>query len=242
MVYEPRSYRKTAAPEGLVCFEVVHKETDLLICAAKDLSPQAHAAILSARDEIETYIASHPRFAESYSPVDVDTGAPAIVADMARAGYAAGVGPMAAVAGAIAEYVARALAEYSDEVIVENGGDVFVIGRVERTLALWAGEEGVRGVGLVVAPEMMPMAVCTSSGRIGHSTSFGAADAVTVLATDASLADAVATALANRIRQPEDVDLALQSAQAIKGVSGVVATVDGRIGAWGAVKLAPIAG
>lgn len=242
MVYEPRFYRKAVAPEGLICFEVVHKETDLQICAVKELSSQAHGAILRARQDIETYIASHPRFAESYSPVDVDSDAPPIVADMARAGHTAGVGPMAAVAGAIAEYVARALVEDSEEVIVENGGDVFVIGRIERTLALWAGDEGVRGVGLVLAPEMMPVAVCTSSGRIGHSTSFGAADAVTVLSADASLADAVATALANRIRRPEDVDLALQSAQAIEGVLGVVATVNGRIGAWGSVKLTSITG
>lgn len=240
MVFEPRSYRKAVAPEGLVCFEVVYKETDLQICAETELSSQAREAIVRARHDIETYIASYPRFAESYSPVDVDADAPQIVADMARAGHTASVGPMAAVAGAIAEYVARALAAHSDEVIVENGGDVFVLGRVQRTLALWAGDDGVRGVGLVVSPEMMPVAVCTSSGRVGHSTSFGAADAVTVLAADAALADAVATALANRIRRPEDVDLALHSAQAIKGVLGVVATANGRIGAWGAVRLTSV--
>ncbi|MDP2401680.1 MAG: UPF0280 family protein, partial [Actinomycetota bacterium] len=163
--------------------------------------------------------------------------APEIVRRMSQAARAARVGPMAAVAGAIAESVARGLSERSPEVIVENGGDVYLMGSTDRIVALWAGEEGVNGIGIQVPGGLMPVAVCTSSGTIGHSTSFGRADAVTVLARNAALADAVATALANQVREPEDIDRAIEAARGVMGVLGVLVTVKGSLGAWGNVRL-----
>lgn len=237
MVWEPRTYRRTVAPAGLVCFEVMVRETDLQICAERDLSAEAHALVGDVRSQLEAYIARNSRFGESYVPLDVEPDAPAIVRAMADATARVGVGPMASVAGAVAEYVARGLADYSAEVIVENGGDIYLMGATERTLALWAGEEGVRGVGLVVSPEQLPLGVCTSSGTIGPSKSFGEADAVTVLATDAALADAAATAIGNRIHGPDDVEPALEYARNIEGVSGVLVAIGDQLGAWGAVRL-----
>lgn len=242
MSYEPRTYRRMVEPGGLVTFEVTVRETDLQIAAITDLSGPARALVERARRELEGYIAAHPRFAESYVPFAVESDAPSIVRDMAQAARIANVGPMAAVAGAIAEYVARGLVNESPEIIVENGGDVYLMGARERLLALWAGEAGARGVGIAVSPDMLPLAVCTSSGRIGHSTSFGSADAVTVLARDAALADAVATALANRVHGPDDVERALEAAGGIDGVAGVVVTIDGHVGVRGDVHLVPIAG
>jgi len=242
MAWEPRTYRRTVAPAGLECFEVVLRETDLQICAQRDLTEEALALITAARSDLERYILHNPRFAESYVPVPVPDDAPAIVRAMARAADAVGVGPMAAVAGAVAEYVARGLSMYSEEVIVENGGDLYLMGGTDRTVALWAGQQGVQGVGLVVAGDMMPLGICTSSGRIGPSESFGEADAMTVLSTDAALADAAATALGNRIHGPADVEPVLAAAREIEGLLGVVATIDGHIGAWGAVRLTALPG
>jgi hypothetical protein len=240
MSYEPRTYRRTVSPGDLVSFEVTVRETDLQISAQRDLSAPAIALVEEARNLLETYIAGHPRFAESYVPLEVEPGAPALVSAMAGAAHIANVGPMAAVAGAVAEHVARGLTADSPEVIVENGGDVYLMGSCDRTLALWAGEGGARGVGILVTARLLPIAVCTSSGRIGHSTSFGAADAVTVLASDGALADAVATALANRVRGPGDVERALEAAAGVRGVRGAVVTVDGHVGAWGDVHLVPV--
>jgi len=237
MTYEPRTYRRLASPEGLVCFEVTIKETDLQICASSDLTDRAEDLIVQVRWELEEYIRGHPYFAETLTPMEVTDNAPGIVKRMAEAGRIARVGPMAAVAGAIAEHVARGLAEFSTDVIVENGGDLYLIGKHERRVALFAGEDGVQGVGLRIPAGLMPVAVCTSSGRIGHSTSFGSADAVTVLARNASLADAVATALANRVRCADDVERAIEAARNILGVLGVLVTVDGSIGAWGNMHL-----
>lgn len=237
MVYEPRTYRRAVAPADLVCFEVSVKETDLQICARRDLSDLAGDLVARARWELEEYIRAHPHFAETLVPFEVAETAPEIVRRMAEAATVARVGPMAAVAGAVAELVARGLAEESPEVIVENGGDVYLMGAHDRVLALWAGEAGVQGVGLEISGGLMPIAVCTSSGKIGHSTSFGRADAVTVLARNAALADAMATALANHVQQPGDIDRAIEAARNITGVLGLVATIDGHIGAWGNIKL-----
>lgn len=242
MVWEPRTYRQAVEPAGLVCFEVMVRETDLQICAARELPDEALALVNDVRAQLEAYIARNSRFAESYVPVDVHADAPDIVQAMARAARAVGVGPMAAVAGAVAEYVARGLAVHSPEVIVENGGDIYLMGAAERTMALWAGAEGVQGVGLVVAPEQLPLAVCTSSGTIGPSKSFGEADAITVLAREAALADAAATAIGNRIHEAADVEPALAYARGIEGIEGVVIAIGEHIGAWGAVRLTALSG
>ncbi len=237
MTFEPRTYRAAVAPEGLTCFEVAIRETDLQICAESDLTDMAEDLAVQARWQIEEFIRAHPYFAETLTPMDVPETSPEIVKRMADAGRVARVGPMAAVAGAIAEHVARGLSEISPEVIVENGGDVYLMGKRDRIVSLWAGEDGVSGVGIRVPGALMPVSVCTSSGMIGHSLSFGSADAVTIIARNGALADAVATALANRVREPDDLERAVEAARNVLGVLGVIVTVRGHIGAWGNVHL-----
>lgn len=239
MTYEPRTYRRTVEPEGLVCFEVAIKETDLQICAQSDLTDLAEDLVVRARWDLEEFIRFHPYFEESFVPIDV-YDAPPIVERMAEAAHVANVGPMAAVAGAVAEYVARGLAEESPEVIVENGGDLYIMGKQERTIALYAGSDAVQHVGLRIPGGLLPVSVCTSSGRIGHSVSLGDSDAVTVLGRNAALADAMATALANRVRTPEDVQDALDLGRSVMGVLGVLVTVDGHLGAWGNIHLVTV--
>lgn len=240
MMYEPRMYRRSVSAQGLVPFEVVAAETDLQILARRDLSDVASELVLSVRRQLETYVAAHPRFAESFVPVPVEDGAPEIVLEMCSAAGAAGVGPMAAVAGAVAEWVARGLATHSDEVIVENGGDVYLIGKHDRLIGLWPGEGGAEGVGMAVAGSLLPLAVATSSGTIGPSVSLGSADTVTVLSHSGALADAAASAVGNRVHGPGDIETALEFARSIEGVLGSVVSVDGAIGAWGEVRLVPI--
>lgn len=238
MTYEPRTYRMAHDPEGLTSFEVVIKETDLHVSALSDLSEQAGDLAAQARWQIESFLVAHPRFAETWSPYDVPPDAPDLVLAMARAASLARVGPMAAVAGVVAEYVARGLQPLSAEVIVENGGDLYLMGSTERTVALWAGESSLTGrVGLRIPGGLMPIAVCTSSGSVGHSTSLGSADSATVLARDGALADAVATALANRVHSVEDIQRAIDACKGIHGVLGLLVVVGDHLGAWGNVHL-----
>lgn len=240
MAYEPRRYRESVSAQGLVAFEVVVAETDLQILARQDLTTQAFELVHGLRTGLESYIASHPRFAESFVPVPVDSSAPPLAVAMADGARAAGVGPMAGVAGGIAQRVAEGLRPWSDEVIVENGGDTYLVGRHDRLVALWAGDSGARGVGLRIKAAQLPCAVATSSGKVGHSTSFGAADSVTILSRDGALADAVATATANRLRDASGLPAAVEFARAVPGITGVFASAGGSLAAWGAVELVPI--
>lgn len=238
MVWEPRTYRRLVEPAGLVTFEVVRAETDLQISAERGLSAEAEALVNGLRDELERYISAHPRFRESFVPVEVEAGVPAIVRAMADAAALAEVGPMAAVAGAVAEAVARGLEPRSAEVIVENGGDLYLIGSRQRTVLLQAGDSPLSGrVAVELDGDRMPVGVSTSSGRVGHSASLGVAHAVTVIAGDGALADAVATASANLVHGSDDITVALERALGVPGVRGAVVIVDDRIGALGEVTL-----
>lgn len=240
MVWEPRDYRQRTDAAGLVTFEVVQAETDLQIAALRDLAPQARELVAALRADLETYIAANPRFVESYVPLEVAPGAPEIVRAMARAATAAGVGPMAAVAGAVAERVALGLEPLSAEVIVENGGDLYIVGEAQRRVLLLAGDSPLSGrVSIVVPAGSAPLALCTSSGRVGHSVSLGVAHAVTIVAPDGALADAVATSAGNLVRGPADVERALERAMSVPGVRGAVVIVEDRIGALGDVELGP---
>jgi ApbE superfamily uncharacterized protein (UPF0280 family) len=145
---------------------------------------------------------------------------------------------MAAVAGAIAEAVGTDLLAYTPEVIVENGGDIFMKISRTRLIGVYAGEAPFTGkIALDISPEEMPLGVCTSSGTVGPSLSFGVADAVIVLSHSAALADAAATAIGNKVKTIDDIDVAIGQAQAIDGLDGVVIIKGDRMGMWGKVKL-----
>ncbi len=238
MVYEPRTYRRRVTPAGLDAFEVVWGETDLHVCAHGDLRDEATAAVRLLRAELDAYVAAHPHFGRSLAPVPVEPDAPATVRSMAEAGQAAGVGPMAAVAGALAEAVARDLMAHSEEVIVENGGDVYIITRISRQVLVHAGASPLSNrVALAIEPDDTPLAVCTSSATVGPSLSLGSADAVTILARSGALADAAASAVGNLVHGPGDIERALERARGIDGVTGALVIIGEHLGAAGHVRL-----
>lgn len=239
--YEPRFYRKDVNAGGLVSFEVVVGETDLHISAERDLSSMARTAVIEARFEIESFIVTNPVFATTYQPYPVTELAPIIVARMAAAAAKADVGPMAAVAGAVAEYVGRKLMEESAEVIVENGGDIFLASASERRMAVYAGASPLSNkIALIITPDMTPLGICTSSGTVGHSKSFGRADAAVVMCPNTALADAWATALGNMVHSVDDLEKALKSAQYAPGLTGALIIKDDQMAMWGSVEIEPL--
>jgi hypothetical protein len=157
---------------------------------------------------------------------------------MIRAARAAGVGPMAAVAGAMAEFVGRDLLKESDEVLVENGGDIFLRSGRELKIGIFAEPSPLSlRIGLRVSRSEQGLGVCTSSGTVGPSLSFGRADAVCIVAPSASLADAAATAVGNIVKTPGDISAGLETARSVIGVKGVVIIMGEKMGAWGEVDL-----
>lgn len=239
MTYKPRTYRQRVNPEGLVTFEVIEKETDLLISADKALEREARAAILTYRREIADVIKKVPSFRTSLSPIELEIDVPNIASDMVKSSCAAGVGPMAAVAGAIAEYVGRDLLRDSREVIVENGGDIFMLTLRPRTIGVFAGDRSpfAGKLAIEIPPSPEGIGICTSSGTVSHSLSFGKADAALIMAKNAALADAVATATGNRVKAAEDVGNAIDFARSVNGVTGALIIIGEKMGSWGAIKL-----
>jgi ApbE superfamily uncharacterized protein (UPF0280 family) len=235
---EPRNYRKIFKSDDLAYYTVKVKQTDLCIGATADIRKQAEQSVSKYRQQVEEYIRRQPVFLDSLVPVEPLEGAPEIVRHMCRAAQAAGVGPMAAIAGAVSLYVSFDLAPLSAELVIENGGDIYLAGKKERIAGIYAGESPLSNkIGLRLPPQELPMAVCTSSGTVGHSLSFGLADAAVILSKDACLADAAATAMGNLVRTPEDIEPALQKVQAIKGISGALIIVGSSMGAWGGIDL-----
>jgi ApbE superfamily uncharacterized protein (UPF0280 family) len=237
-----RDYRHTAAPD-LEKFRICVGESDLLVLAARDLRPELSGRLRDYRRHLKQYIAEHPPFATALSPLPPDPQAPEVVKRMLAAASRAGVGPMAAVAGAIAEMLGQAIdrAE-SPDLIIENGGDIYLRSLKERIVSVYAGNSPFsRKIGLRIPARTEGIGICASSGTVGPSLSFGKADAVVIIAPDAALADAAATATANRVQTAADLEPALAFAQRITGITGVLIIKDDKIAAWGSVELAPLA-
>jgi ApbE superfamily uncharacterized protein (UPF0280 family) len=238
-MYEPRTYRCWVEKEDLASFTVVVNETDLLIRATTDLSSQALDLVRECRAGLESYIRSHLAFLYSLKPIPVDEDAPPVVKDMARAGEQAGVGPMAAVAGAIAQEIGLGLLDFSEEVIVENGGDIFMKCLRPRRIGVYAGVSPLTGkIAFEVRPEQTPLGVCTSSGTVGPSLSLGRADAVITFSPWVALADAAATAIGNQVQSADDIQPALEFAKLIPGLTGAAIIKGDVMGVWGDVTLA----
>jgi len=237
-MYEPRTYRHWIKGGDLISFNVVVKETDLYIRASTNLKSKARKLVLKYRDSLERYIERHPAFLTSLEPLPIDGNAPHIVKAMSEAASKAEVGPMASVAGAIAEFVGTELLAFTPEIIVENGGDIYLKSPGKKIIGIYAGESPLSGkIGLEIDGADTPLGICTSSGTVGHSLSYGKADAVIVLSQSATLADAAATAIANLIKQPGDIPSGIERAKSIEGVSGVIIIQGDKTGLWGKVKI-----
>jgi hypothetical protein len=245
--YRTRSYRQFHDQTDLIAVQVQIQETDLHILASRDVKERATELVLQYRLQIENYIVKHPLFLATLDPLPLDFLAPPLIREMLAAGQKAGVGPMAAVAGAIAEFVGKTLADEGvSEIIVENGGDIYMQRSRECSVAIFAGQSPLsRKVGLRLPAALMPVGVCTSSGTVGHSLSFGKADAAVVVARSTALADAVATRIGNEVDlglgAKKAVERALARAGEVAGIEGAVVICGEVLGAFGAIELVRLA-
>jgi hypothetical protein len=231
-------YRKRVHPRDLISFRVLIKETDLLVSSSRDLTQQTRDRVYHYRRQLEDYIRSKSDFLSTLLPYPEDPFAPEIIREMISVTRMFGVGPMAAVAGAIAQFVGSDLLSHAEEVIVENGGDIFVKTKRPTTVSIFAGTSRLSNkLGLIIHPEEMPTGICTSSATVGHSLSLGAADAVCIVAKSASMADAAATALGNRITNRSKLKSVVESMREFKDIKGGVVIIGKTMATWGEIEL-----
>ena len=237
-MYQPKFYRFWIKETELKSFEVIISQSDLLIQAEKNLQKKAHKILLKYRKILEKYISNHPDFLTTLKPYPLEQSQPEIVKEMIKFSTIVDVGPMASVAGAIAEFVGKELLKFSKQIIIENGGDIFLKIAKPRTVGIYAGKSPLSGkIGIEIKPEETPLGISTSSGTVGHSLSFGKADAVVVISKSAILADACATASANLIQNEDDLIKAIDFAKKIKGIQGILAIKNDKLALWGKIKI-----
>lgn len=238
--FQHRFYRKWAVAQSMAAFTVRVDETDLAIKASVPLRNEARELVREYRSSLLEYARRHPRLLTSFKPLAVEDDAPEIVKLMASASAQYDVGPMAAVAGAIAELTGRRLLEMIPqseprELIIENGGDCFIKTDRPATVLLFAGERSPFNAKLKIKIDAAatPKGVCTSSATVGHSKSFGSADAVVAVADSAALADAAATAICNGIHEAADIRRAIEAEKKAATLAGLLITLREHIGTWG---------
>ncbi len=239
MKYEERIYRSLINKDNLISYNVKISESDLFISSDTNLSEQAKKSLIIHRNSLEKYIKTNPQFLSSLVPLHEDDLAPPIVRDMIRKTKICGVGPMASVAGAVAEFVGHDLIDSTENLIIENGGDIFLKVKHQVTVGIYAGESALSyKLNLLVKPEETPLGICTSSATVGPSLSFGVADAVCVTSRSATLADAAASAIGNRVKNKKDIKPSLDYGIEIPGVLGIVIIVGSDMGAIGDIEFA----
>lgn len=237
-MYQNRFYREWSQ-EDLKHVTLSHKETDLYIRYSNWLPENLLTIIEELRQGLLTFIIENPGFQSSMVPYPVSLDAPSFILAMHKAATLAQVGPMATVAGLFAQKVGEELQKKNEEVLVENGGDIFLKLKKDRTIGFYAGEHSPFSgkLGLRIPAAKTPLGVCTSSGTVGPSFSYGTADAVTILSPCTLLSDAMATSVANKITSKDDIAKAIDYAKQVPGVHGVVIAKGPHIGFWGDLEL-----
>ncbi len=196
----------------------INLESDLM-----EAIDAAIEAVRLNRLELETYIKLKPSFATALEPVAVDPTAPLIVRTMADAASKAGVGPMAAVAGGLADLAVEAMRKAGSRIsIVEDGGEISAISDESFIVGLYAGRNALgKGLGFRIKPSDCPIGVATSSATVSRAVSFGEADAATIFADNAAVADAAATAVCNSVVGEDFEESLKRGLEAAKNMSFV---------------------
>lgn len=226
-------------------FRSAFRETDLWVAVdtahyRREVEKFTMDRILYYRDILEKHIAIYPEFRDSLIPVIPPGGVHPLINAMSEASLAAGTGPMSAVAGALAEFICNdMLSEYNaDEVIIENGGDTFMKLTAPVTMSVYAGSSPLsEKIALHIMPAETPLSVCCSSGTVGHSLSFGIADACVVACRSGAQADAWATAFCNEVKSEKMVQEVTELAVQKPEISGVIIIAGDKVGIGGSIEV-----
>ena len=212
-------------------FDIQVQDMVLHITAAADLNEESRAAALSFWEQLHAYTLRNPEIRTSKRPIEVPEDAPQIVREMVGAAARAGVGPMFSFQGAVTDHVGRFLARDLDEVMVNCGGDFFIVARKRQKLTIHTTPTG-GGIAIVVRPTKKGMGVATT---LAHGSRL---DGLAVLAESCMLADAAAAGVHAILPKPDGFHLALMYLKKVPGVTGGVVVQGDRIGVAGGVEIA----
>ncbi len=207
--------------------------------------------IKQRRNELERFVSWHPYFLvtlESYQIEETEVGSdieknknkdkiPEIVRRMTESAREFGIGPMSVVAGTLAELALEAMRDAgAKHAMVDNGGDIALISDRDVLVGIYAGESPFSNkIALKIPPSSSLLGICTSSGTVGHSISFGNADAATVISNSASLSDAAATALGNSVTDAHSITKAFDSIKTVEGIEGALIICKDTLATWGKI-------
>jgi ApbE superfamily uncharacterized protein (UPF0280 family) len=241
MEYRERSYRSRFSDDERRWFCVKFLESDLWIGVDRgsysaSMEADTYAMLVELRRSMDAYLLMDPAYKAALTPYDAGLEAPDILKEMSRTSHKTGIGPMSAVAGAVAKRVAEFLG--TKEVIVENGGDIYAKSSSDMDISVFAGQSPLsEKIGLHIPAADFPLGICTSSGTVGPSLSLGRADAVMIVCKDVLLADSYATAMANRIKTVSDLQPVIDHISNIPDILGAIAVKDDRMAITGRFEL-----
>lgn len=235
-MYQERFYRQQVSSKYKL--EVCFLQSDILICSDKEIDKAiADQALKNYYRQIEACIEKNPAFRTSLIPLNEDIESPAIVRDMLSASKLSGIGPFSAVAGAVAQHLGQGLLKFCSEIMVENGGDIFLKINDDKILSVYSGSKP-ESITLKIRKRAHAFGIASSSASIGPSLNFGNAEVLTVIAKDAIIADTFATAFSNKIKKPADVDKVLKEAKKLDFIEAMVIVFGGKAFLQGDIELA----
>lgn len=198
----------------------------------------AKESIREQRNLLEKFIHADPFFMLTLDPYELKANdAPDIVRQMVKTSAVFGIGPMSAVAGVIAKLAVEAMIEAEAiYAIVDNGGDISILNDQTVLVGIYAGTSPIKDLALEVPPRNKPLGICTSSGTVGPSISFGCADAALIVSKDPALADAAATALGNVVQPEGSLEKCFKAIDK-PGIDGALVIRGEEMAVWGELPL-----
>ena len=225
----------------------IEKESDITIISDSNTAiSRAKISFQFHRANLEDFVLRNSKFLKSFSPVKVNTSY-RVIELMAEVAFLCDVGPMAAVAGALADLMLEEMQLKGDNedpnfkesriALVENGGEIAIDSEEPMKIALYAGQNELNSnLGFLVKKEDCPIGIGTSSATIGHAISLGQSDAVTIFAKNAALADAAATKVGNAVKG-KDVEKSIKKGldiiDQLEGVTGAFISRGNKVGQIG---------
>jgi len=226
-------------------FVVSYKQSDLWIGVnpiecSDELKSFALDELKNLWDKLEDFIDIHSIIQKSLSPIEIPKNSPSEITKMIQSGNKAGIGPMSSVAGFFSEYIGKLIENkyHPEEIIVENGGDIYLNVKDKITISIFAGNSPLsEKIGIKIPASKTPLGICTSSGKFGPSLSSGNADAVMIICSDTAQSDAFATAFGNKVKSPTDIESTLQETEKFTEILSAIIICDDKIGIRGKFEI-----